>query len=134
MSQNLQLGQSAFVSKQILLSDLIAFSDLSLDTNPIHIDEEYAKTTQFGRPIAQGLYVASLISAVLANQLPGPGTIYLGQELSFKKPVFVGDTVTATVTVTEILKPGLIRLSTICSNQNGEVVIQGSALVKAPPV
>jgi acyl dehydratase len=124
------LGENASVSKKITAEDVKAFAELSLDTNPLHLDEEFAKTTVFGRPIAHGLYVASLISAVLANKLPGSGSIYLGQDLSFKKPVYLGDEVTATVTLVEVLKTSLYRLSTVVTNQKGEVVIEGHAVVK----
>jgi acyl dehydratase len=125
-----EIGQSASLVKRITAQDVRQFAELSLDANPIHLDEEYAKTTRFGRPIAQGIYVASFLSAVLANELPGPGTIYLGQELNFKRPVFIGDIITATVTILDFPKPTLIKLSTVCTNQEGKIVIDGFALVK----
>ncbi len=132
MIQNLQIGATASISKKITEEDLATFANLSMDTNPIHLNEEFAKNSPFGRPIAHGLYVASFISAVIANHLPGPGSIYLKQEIAFKKPVFLGDTVTAMVTITEFPKPSLIRLSTTCTNQNSEIVIEEIALIKRP--
>ena len=126
----MNMGSSASISKKIIIDDLRKFADLSLDENPIHTDEEYAKSTIFKKPIAHGLYIGSFISAVLANKLPGPGTIYLKQELNFKRPVFVGDTITATVTLLENPKPTIYRLSTVCTNQENQIVIEGFALVK----
>ena len=128
--KEIKVGDSARISKPMTDADVRSFAHLSLDQNPVHLDADYARTTIFKKPIAHGLYVASLISAVLANQLPGPGSIYLEQTLSFKKPVYIGDTVTAEVTVVEIPKPKIIKLSTVCRNQNGDVVIEGSATIK----
>ena len=128
----LQVGQAERLSKKIISEDLFLFAKLSLDENPIHLDETYAEGTIFKKRIAHGMYVASLLSAVIANKLPGRGTIYLGQNLKFLKPVFLGDEITATVEVIEIPKPGQVRLKTQCINQNGEVVIDGDALVKPP--
>jgi acyl dehydratase len=102
------------------------------DHNPIHVDEEFAKTTRFGRRIAHGMLTASLISSVLANKLPGEGSVYLAQTLQFVAPVFAGDEVTARVTVKEIRqdKP-ILKLDTICINQRDEIVIRGEATVLA---
>ena len=106
------------------------FAAASGDHNPLHLDEEFAKGTRFGKRIAHGMLSASLISAVLANDLPGQGSIYLGQSLQFVAPVFPGDTVTARVTVTSIRedKP-IIKLETVCTNQRDEVVVRGEATV-----
>lgn len=128
----LNIGQTASVSKQITSEDIHAFAALSLDHNPIHVDEEAAQASLFGQRIAHGYYVASFISAVIARDLPGPGSIYLAQELSFKRPVFIGDTITATVIVRDLPKPGIAKLSTECRNQAGEVVIEGLATIKYP--
>ena len=100
------------------------------DHNPVHVDEEFAKTTRFGKRIAHGMLTASLISAVLANKLPGEGSVYLGQTLQFVAPVFPGDTITARVTVKEIRegKP-IVKLETVCVNQRDELVIRGEATV-----
>jgi len=125
-----KIGDTAQLSKTVTANDVAAFAHLSLDHNPVHLDAQYAATTVFKKPIAHGLYVASLISATIAGQLPGPGSIYLEQNLSFRKPVYIGDTVIAKVTVLEFPKPSLLRLETIVVNQDGVVVIEGSALVK----
>lgn len=128
---NIQIGQKAEMKKVIAEADLLAFGELSGDRNPIHFDHEYAKTTPFKKVIAPGLYVASFISAVLANHLPGAGSVYLSQELSFKAPVFVGDTVTAQVEVISIrIDKKIIELRTTCRNQNGQIVVEGKALTK----
>ena len=124
------LGDSAEITKTITDADVQAFADLTGDHNPVHVDDEFAKTTRFGRRIAHGMLTASLISSVLANKLPGEGSVYLGQTLQFVAPVFPGDEVTARVTVKEIRedKP-IVKLETICMNQRSEVVIRGEATV-----
>jgi acyl dehydratase len=126
----LSIGDSAEITKTIEQSDIDAFARVTGDHNPVHVDEEFAKTTRFGRRIAHGMLTASLISAVLANKLPGEGSVYLGQTLQFVAPVFPGDEITARVTVKEIRedKP-IVKLETICMNQRGEVVIRGEATV-----
>lgn len=101
-----------------------------MDLNPVHLDEAFAAQTVFKRRIVHGMYIASFISAVLANQLPGPGTIYLEQTLSFKHPVYIGDEITAQVTVEEFPRSDRVRLSTVCTKADGTVVITGSALIK----
>ena len=123
-------GDSAEITKIIEQADVDAFADLTGDHNPVHVDEEFAKTTRFGRRIAHGMLTASLISSVLANKLPGEGSVYLGQTLEFKAPVFPGDEITARVTVKEIRedKP-IVKLETLCINQRGEIVIRGEATV-----
>jgi 3-hydroxybutyryl-CoA dehydratase len=127
----LYVGQKASVQKTFADADLRAFAEVSLDTNPIHLDEEYAKTTIFGRRIVHGILTSGLISAVLANKLPGPGTIYLGQELKFTAPVFLGDTITAECEIAEIREDKhIVKLNTTCYNQDGKVVISGMATVK----
>ena len=125
-----KVGDSAEITKTIEQSDIDAFAAVTGDHNPVHVDEEFAKTTRFGRRIAHGMLTASLISAVLANKLPGEGSVYLGQTLQFVAPVFPGDVVTARVTVKEIRedKP-VVKLETICVNQRDEVVIRGEATV-----
>lgn len=129
---NLKVGDSAEITKTIDQSDIDAFARVTGDQNPVHLDEEFAKTTRFRRRIAHGMLTASLISAVLANKLPGEGSVYLGQTLQFVAPVFPGDEVTARVTVKEIRedKP-IVKLETICVNQRGEVVVRGEATVLA---
>ena len=126
----LNVGDTAEITRTIDQSDIQAFADVTGDHNPIHVDEEFAKTTRFGRRIAHGMLTASLISSVLANKLPGEGSIYLGQTLQFVAPVFPGDEITARVTVTEIREGrGIAKLETICLNQRKEIVIRGEATV-----
>src|ERR1044071_9121735 len=108
------IGDSAEVTKTIEQSDIDAFADLTGDHNPVHVDEEFAKTSRFGRRIAHGMLTASLISSVLANKLPGEGSVYLGQTLQFQAPVFPGDEVTARVTV-----PGIREDKPIATLENG---------------
>ena len=128
----LKVGESAEITKKIEQSDIDAFADVTGDHNPVHVDEEFAKTTRFRRRIAHGMLTASLISAVLANKLPGEGSVYLGQTLQFLAPVFPGDEITARVTVKQVRddKP-ILKLETICMNQRGEIVIRGEATVLA---
>jgi 3-hydroxybutyryl-CoA dehydratase len=125
-----KIGDSASISKTITDRDIQAFADVTGDHNPLHLDDEYAAKTRFGRRIAHGMLSASLISAVLANELPGAGSVYLSQTLKFVKPVFPGDTVTALVIVTGIRddKP-IITLETVCVNQHNEPVLKGEATV-----
>lgn len=131
MSNNpLEPGAKASRTQNISDEVIRAFADLTGDHNPIHVDDDYAANTRFGRRIAHGMIAASLISATLANDLPGPGTVYLSQSLQFKAPVFPGDTITATVEVTGIRagKP-LVTLATTCIKQDGTVVLEGEAVV-----
>lgn len=132
---NLKVGDSAEMRKTIADEDVRAFAELTGDCNPVHLDEEYAAQTRFGRRIAHGMLGASLISAVLANELPGRGTVYLSQTLKFTAPVFLGDTVTARVTVKRVRedKP-VVTLETICTNERGERVVEGEAVVLVPRV
>jgi 3-hydroxybutyryl-CoA dehydratase len=125
-----KVGDSAEITKTIEQSDIDAFASVTGDHNPVHVDEVFAQTTRFGKRIAHGMLTASLISAVLANKLPGEGSVYLGQTLQFVAPVFPGDEVTARVTVKEIRedKP-IVKLETICMNQRDEIVIRGEATV-----
>lgn len=127
-----KVGDSAQITKTIEQADIDAFAAVTGDHNPVHVDEEFAKTTRFGRRIAHGMLTASLISSVLANKLPGEGSVYLGQTLKFVAPVFPGDEVTARVTVKEVRedKP-ILKLETICVNQRDEIVIRGEATVLA---
>ena len=127
--EDLKTGMSASFAKTITESDIVLFAAASGDNNAMHINEEFAQTTQFKGRIAHGMLSASVISAAIAGKLPGPGTIYLGQNLRFKAPVRPGDTVHATVTVKEIFpEKGRVALTTVC-NVAGKVVIDGDALV-----
>lgn len=125
----LVVGSSAEFSKTITDQDVMMFAEVTGDFNPVHVDEAAAAKTRFGGRIAHGMLSGGLISAAIASKLPGPGSIYLGQTLKFTLPVRIGDTVTATITVTEILPKRRVKLSTICTNQNGEKVIEGEATV-----
>lgn len=107
------------------------FSEISGDINPIHLDNNFAKDTIFGKPIVHGMFVASQISALIANELPGPGSIYLFQDLNFILPVYHNDIVTCTIKITEIKElKKIITINTICNNQIGEKVIEGKAIIK----
>ena len=132
---NLKVGDAAEIRKTIADEDVRAFAELTGDRNPVHLDEEYAAGTRFGRRIAHGMLGASLISAVLANELPGRGTVYLSQTLKFTAPVFLGDTVTARVVVKHVRedKP-VVTLETYCTNGRGERVVEGEAVVLVPKV
>ena len=125
-----KVGDSAETTKKITEADIQAFAEVTGDHNPIHLDDEFAKSTRFGRRIAHGMLTASLISSVLANKLPGEGSVYLGQSLQFVAPVFPGDEVTVRVTVKQIRddKP-ILKLETICVNQHDQTVIRGEATV-----
>lgn len=129
----LAIGMTASITKAYGEWDVLTFAAVTGDINPAHVDEAFAQGSVFQGKVAHGLLTASLISAVLGTQLPGPGTIYLGQELRFRLPVRIGDTITATVEVMELI-PGknLVRLKTTCTNQRGEVVLEGTALVMPP--
>lgn len=124
----MKIGDTASVSKTITDANITLFAGITGDFNPVHINEEYAKETMFGQRIAHGMLAGSLFSTVLGTQLPGEGCIYLGQDLKFTKPVFLGDTITATVTVTELIpEKNRVILETIATNQRHEVVVKGSA-------
>lgn len=129
----LEIGITAQRTQVITDEAIRAFAQASGDTNPVHLDDAYAATTPFGRRIAHGMLSAGIISAVLGNDLPGPGTIYLGQELKFKAPVYVGDTLTAKVELVKYREDKRIAtFRTTCTNQNGVVVVEGEAVVIAP--
>ena len=128
----LALGQSAERSHVVSAGDLEAFAAVSGDTNPVHLDEDYAKATPFGGRIAHGMLSAAYISAVLGTQLPGPGAIYLGQSLRFRRPVKIGDVVTARATVSALdADKGRVTLQTVCL-VDGRAVVEGEAVVIAP--
>jgi 3-hydroxybutyryl-CoA dehydratase len=130
--EDLKPGMSASFGKTVTDADIVMFAGISGDTNPVHLDQTFAEQTPFKARIAHGLLSAGFISAVLGTKLPGPGAIYMSQNLRFKAPVKIGDTVTATCTVTEVI-PEKRRavLSTIC--KVGEtVVIEGEAMIMVP--
>lgn len=125
------IGQSASMSKTVTEADIILFAGITGDFNPAHIDEEYAKNSMFKGRIAHGMLSAGFISAALAMKLPGPGCIYLNQSMKFKAPVRIGDTVTATVTVTEInIDKKIVKLDTICSVGDTKVLVGDCAMMK----
>jgi 3-hydroxybutyryl-CoA dehydratase len=127
---SLSVGQRATFSKTITHADIEAFAALTGDRNPLHVDDVFARRHRFGRPIAHGALVAGVISAALGTVLPGPGAIYLSQTLKFLKPVYPGDTVTATVEVTAYREHnGIATLRTVCANQSGDVVVEGEAVL-----
>jgi phosphate butyryltransferase len=129
----LKVGDTASVTRTVTTDDVQLFATVSGDVNPAHLDAAYAKTDSFHRVIVHGMWGAGLISSVLGVKLPGPGTIYLDQSLKFTRPVDIGDTITATVAVTEKLpEHHIVHLDCRCVNQAGEVVIVGQAVVKAP--
>lgn len=125
----IQIGEKASLSKTISEADIYIFAGITGDFNPLHINQEYAKTTMFKGRVAHGILTAGLISAVLGTRLPGPGAIYLSQTLKFTAPVRIGDTITASIEVVEkIEQKSRIRLRTTCINQEGEVVVEGEAV------
>jgi len=129
----MNIGDSRSMAKTVTETDVYLFAGISGDFNPAHVNEEESSKTMFKGRIAHGILSAGFISAVLAMQIPGPGTIYLGQELKFTKPVRFGDTITATCTVTELnIEKNIAKLDTICTNQQGDVVIKGVATVMPP--
>lgn len=130
--EDLQVGMTAETSKTISESDVYLYAGITGDLNPAHVNEQYAKTTVFQTRIAHGMLTAGLVSSILGNQLPGAGTIYLGQELKFLAPVRIGDTVTAKVEVVELIPPKRVKLRTTCANQDGILVLDGTALVMPP--
>lgn len=132
MSRILSIGQSASFSKTITESDVYTFAGVVGDFNALHVNEEEAKNGVFGKRVAHGMIAGGLISTVLGTKLPGEGTIYLEQDIKFINPIFIEDTITATVTVSEVinLEKGIYRLSTDVNNQDGKKVAEGYAVVK----
>ena len=130
--QDLEVGTTDVYAKTVTDADITLFAGISGDTNPVHLDDEFAAASRFGTRIAHGMLSASYISTVLGTKLPGPGCIYMGQNLKFMAPVRVGDTVSARVTVRELIE-GKNRavLDTVCS-VGDTVVIEGEAMVWVP--
>ena len=131
----IKVGDTAFIKKIFSDSDVRAFADISGDNNPIHLDDDYAAGTRFKRRIVHGILTSGLISALLGMHLPGPGSIYLTQTINFRAPVYIGEEITALVTVTKIRddKP-IITFLTQCLNQDGNIVLDGEAVLLAPGV
>jgi len=125
-----QIGERASFGKTVTEADVTTFAGLIGDFNPIHVDAEYARKSRFGRRVAHGMFTAGLISAVLGNKLPGPGAIYLSQQLEFLAPVFIGDTITATVEVIAWRpEKRIITLKTDAYNQEEKQVVTGKAVL-----
>ena len=130
--EDMEVGMSAVFGKTITEADIVMFCAISGDTNPIHIDEEYAASTPFGGRIAHGMLTGALISTVLGTKLPGPGAIYVSQSLHFKAPVRAGHTVQTKVTVREVDRQRRrVTFDTICTVA-GKVVLEGEAVIMAP--
>lgn len=127
------VGQSAEFSKTVSESDVYLFAGICGDFNPVHINEVYAQGSIFQKRIVHGALVNAFISTVLGTLLPGEGTVYLSQESRFQKPVYIGDTVTAQVEIMDINEKRRAHLRTTVRNQEGEVVLEGTAYVCLPP-
>ena len=127
---SIAVGDSAQITRRVTDGDIAAFVDAVGDYNPVHADRAYATTTVFKEPIAPGIWTAGLISAVIGTRLPGPGAIYLSQDLKFLKPVKAGDSISARVEVVDVNREkNRIRLRTVCTNQRAEDVLTGEAVV-----
>lgn len=131
--ETLQVGQTASYTKTLTAADIALFAACSGDVNPVHLDSDYAATTAFGEPIGHGMWTGALVSAAIATQLPGPGSIYRSQTLNFKHPVKVGDEVSVKLEITEIkARIKLVVLNCEAVNQDGALVAKGVAEVIAP--
>lgn len=131
---NISIGQRFSTSRKVTDALVRQFAEVSGDYNPIHLDDEFAKNTRFGRRIAHGMLSGAFISAVLGNEFRGMKIVYLSQTLKFTAPVYLGDTVTATATVTSIREDkGIVTLETVCTNQNGEFLVKGESAVMILP-
>jgi 3-hydroxybutyryl-CoA dehydratase len=130
--EDLHVGMREVLMKSVMETDVVGFARISGDENPIHLCDVYASGTRFGQRIAHGLYTASLISAVLGTRLPGPGAVYRSQTLNFQAPVKIGDVVTVTVEVVELVPAGR-RVRLACeATVDGKVVLDGEAVVSVP--
>lgn len=128
--QDLSTGDAAEFSKTVSEADVYMYAGVTGDYNPAHVNESYAQTTFFKKRIAHGMLTAGFISTVLGTKIPGPGVIYLKQELKFLAPVYIGDTVTARVEVQELYPDkNHVLLRTTCTNQDGTLIIDGTALM-----
>lgn len=126
----LKIGDSFSRSRKVTDELVRAFAEVAGDFNPIHLDEDFAKTTRFGRRIAHGMLSGAFISGVLGSEIADRKIIYLSQTLKFTAPVYIGDTVTTTSTVKAIREDkGIVTMETVCTNQNGDTVVTGEAAV-----
>jgi 3-hydroxybutyryl-CoA dehydratase len=128
----LEVGDSGELAKVITEEDVYLFAGITGDQNPLHISQEYAAKTRFGERIAHGMLTAGLISAVFGMVMPGPGCVYLSQNLIFLAPVKIGDEITARVELVEIIEERRYRMKTQCFNQRTEMVLDGEAVVAVP--
>lgn len=127
---NISIGDSFSKTREVTDELVRAFAEISGDYNPIHLDEEFASKTRFGRRIAHGMLSGAFISAVLGNEFQERKIVYLSQKLKFVSPVFIGDSITTTATIKNIREEkGIVTLETVCTNQDGTVAVQGEALV-----
>ncbi len=131
MVYTLKVGDRATITKTFSEAEVFQFAEISTDRNPLHLDKDFGRASIFGQRVVHGMLVASLFSALIGMELPGPGSIYLGQSLSFKAPVGIDEPVTASVEVITIRedKP-IVTLRTVCINSEGTTVIEGEAVVK----
>ena len=131
MSNTLKVGDKALLSKAFTEEEVFRFADISGDRNPLHLDKDFGEASIFGQRIVHGMLVASLFSGLIGMKLPGEGSVYLGQSLTFKAPVAIGEQITAFVEIINIRedKP-IVTLRTVCINFEGTVVIEGEAVVK----
>ena len=129
---DLEVGQQASYEKHVEEKDIQLFAAMSGDRNPVHLDAEFAAGTLFKERIAHGMFSGALISAAVACELPGPGTIYIGQQMSFQKPVKIGDTLTVRLEILEKLPKFRVRIATRVFNQREEIVVDGEAEIIAP--
>ncbi|CUS26806.1 crotonase [Paucilactobacillus oligofermentans DSM 15707 = LMG 22743] len=129
---DIKIGMTGEFCKEVIKENIEQFAKITGDENPMHMDNNFAKTTQFGKRIAHGMFSASLISAVIGMKIPGPGAIYLGQSLNFKAPVYFGDVLVAKATVVKISQKAnfkIVTLDTVVTNQDGVIVTDGQAKV-----
>ena len=131
--EEIKVGDFAEFSKTVSETDIYLFAGIVGDFNPAHLNEAYAKTTFFKTRIAHGMLIAGFVSSVIGMQLPGPGTVYISQELKFLAPVHIGDTVTAHVEVSEMnMEKNRVKLKTWCVNQEGVKILEGDAMASPP--
>ena len=133
MDHIFQIGQKASVTKTFSEEEVFQFAELSLDKNPLHLDKNFGQNSIFGQRVVHGILVASLFSGLIGMELPGPGSIYLGQNLIFKAPVAINEQVTATIEIIKLRedKP-IVTLRTVCIKSEGTTAIEGEAVVKYP--